>query len=125
VIANPAPAERRVLVADADPTVRSALRLVLTRASGLHAITEANSANDLLAAAARTTPNLILLDWSLSNTRPEDLVAALRALVPSVMLVVLSTRPEPRSLAMAAGADAFVCKSDGPAVLLAAVQPVA
>src|ERR1700738_1203251 len=48
--------ERQILVADGDPVVRSALRLVLGRAYGLHAVREASTAEDLLTRVTTSAP---------------------------------------------------------------------
>jgi DNA-binding NarL/FixJ family response regulator len=113
---------RRVLVADGDPTVRSALRLVLCQAVGLNVVEEASDAAHLLVAAAASAPDLVLLDWNLPGWHPDEALTALRAGAPGATVVVLSTRPEPRRRALAAGADAFVCKADGPTLLLATLE---
>ena len=112
----------QVVVADAEQSVRSALRLVLSKASGLRAIRETNDASDLLATAAASPPDLVLVDWNLPGLRPDAVIAGLQARAPRAIVVVLSTRPELRSRALAAGADAFVSKSDDPTLLLATLQ---
>jgi PleD family two-component response regulator len=63
---------RRVLVADGDPSVRSALRLVLCQAVGLNVVEEASDAAHLLVAAAASAPDLVLLDWNLPGWHPDD-----------------------------------------------------
>jgi DNA-binding NarL/FixJ family response regulator len=115
-------AGRRILVADGDPIARSALRLVLSQKYGVHAVRDASDAEDLLVAASTSAPDLVLLDWNLTGLRPEDVFAALRARFPGTAVVVLSTRREPCARALAAGADAFVCKADAPKLLLATLQ---
>jgi len=114
--------EPRILVADADPTVRSALRLVLSQAFGLHTLAEAADADDLRGAAALGAPDLVLLDWSLPGLRADADLAALRAWAPAAVVLIFSTRPDPRAAVLAAGADAFVCKADDPSLLLALLQ---
>jgi DNA-binding NarL/FixJ family response regulator len=111
-----------VIVADGDPTVRSALRLVLSQATGVRTVSEAGDADALLVDAAATTPDIVLLDWSLPGSRSKDIFAALHACAPGAVVVVISTRPEARVLATAAGADGFLCKSDDPALLIATLR---
>ena len=113
--------ERRIIVADGDPIARSALRLVLTQAYGAHAVSDARDAQDLLIAVSASAPDLVLLDWNLPGAVAE-VCAAVHAQVPTAALVVLSTRPEARAQALAAGADEFVCKADAPGFLLATLQ---
>src|SRR3569833_1394686 len=113
---------RRVLIADGDPNVRSALGLLLTREPGLTLVGQTCGFEDLLHCVEQTQPHLVLVDWELPGMAPLQVVPALKARRPDVRLIALSTRSELREHALAAGADAFVCKSDGPASLLATLR---
>lgn len=112
----------RVLLADDQPEVRSALRLLLEQEPELSIVGEAAETEDLLARAGSGQLDLVLLDWELPGPREGDLLVRLRAIYPGVRVVALSGRPESRRAALSAGADAFVSKGDPPERLLAAVQ---
>jgi DNA-binding NarL/FixJ family response regulator len=94
----------RILIADDQPKVRFALRVLLERQPGLKVIGEAVDATDLL---TQTETNPLL---------------ALRQARPGLLVVVLSCRPEARRQALADGADAFVSKADPPEKLLVAID---
>jgi DNA-binding NarL/FixJ family response regulator len=120
----------RVLIADDQPQVRSALRLLLKQEPGVTVVGEAEDTQQALELAAGQRPDLVLLDWELpgpwagqplKNT-DQCLLPALRARCPQVKVVALSGRPEARRAALAAGADAFVSKGDPPERVLAAVE---
>lgn len=114
-----------ILIADDQPKVRSALRLLLEQEPGLSVIGEIADAQDLLVQAAATCPDLVLLDWELpTHPSHSNLIAALRALCPRLRVIALSGRPEARHAALAAGADAFVSKGDPPEGLLAILHVV-
>jgi PleD family two-component response regulator len=53
----------RVLVADDQATVRSALRRLLQEQPGFHVVAEVIRGEKLLDQAAATEPALVLLDW--------------------------------------------------------------
>lgn len=112
----------RVLVADDQPKVRSALRLLLGQEPGLSVVGEAVEVEGLLAKAEATCPDLVLLDWELPGLPAADLLSALRALCPHVRVIALSGRPEARRAALAAGADGFVSKGDPPERLLTTLR---
>jgi DNA-binding NarL/FixJ family response regulator len=120
----------RVLIADDQPQVRSALRLLLNHEQGVRVVGEAGDAEQALELAAAQRPDLVLLDWELpgqgtlipATGSPERLLPALRTCCPRAKVVALSGRPEARQAALAAGADAFVSKGDPPERLLAAVD---
>jgi DNA-binding NarL/FixJ family response regulator len=111
----------RVLLADDQPEIRSALRLLLEQADGIAVVGEANKAGDLLAQLEAARPDVLLLDWELPSLRPSETVPVMRARYPHLCVIALSSRPERSRQALAAGADAFVCKCDAPEVLLAAM----
>jgi DNA-binding NarL/FixJ family response regulator len=112
----------RVLLADNQTKVRSALRLLLEQQPGLSVVGEAADAEDLLAQVEATQPDLVLLDWELPDQGGAATVAGLRTAQPGPVVIVLSGRPEARRATLDAGADAFVSKGDPPERLLAAID---
>ena len=112
----------RVLLADDQSKVRSALRLLLEQEPELSGVDEATDADELLAQVGMVCPDIVLLDWELPGLPHNDVLPALRARCPRLKVVALSGRPEARQAALAAGADAFVSKGDPPEKLLAAVN---
>ena len=120
----------RVLLADDQANVRSALRLLLAQEPDLDIAGEVTETEELLVQVEATCPDLVLLDWELPGThataRPTDagqrLILALRACCPGLKIIALSVYPEARQAALAAGVDSFVSKGDPPDQLLAAVD---
>ena len=120
----------RVLLADDQSKVRSALRLLLEQQPGVSILGEAVDTTGLLGWVKATRPDLVLLDWELpglqaanpSTGSGQGLLSALRTLCPCLKVIALSGRPEARQAALDAGADAFVSKGDPPEQLLAAVN---
>ena len=111
----------RILVADDQPKVRFALRVLLERQPGLKVVGEAADADDLLVQVEMACPDLVLLDWELPGLAGGDLLSALRGVCPNLFVIALSGRLEVRRAALEAGADAFVYKCDPPERLLAAI----
>jgi len=112
----------RVLIADDQPQVRSALRLLLRQDPDMVVVGEAGDAEEALELAATQAPDLVLLDWELPGQRNGATLAGLRTVQPGLKVIALSGRPEARQAALAAGADVFVSKGDPPEHLLAAVD---
>jgi DNA-binding NarL/FixJ family response regulator len=111
----------RILLADDQPKVRFALRVLLDRQPGLQVETEAVDADELLAQAQATGPDLVLLSWELPGLAAPGSLSALHRACPGLLVIALSGRPEARRAALDAGADAFVSKGDPPERLLAAI----
>jgi DNA-binding NarL/FixJ family response regulator len=109
----------RILVADTQVEVRSALRLLLEHESGIRVIGEAADDRDLVALAETVQPNVVLFDWELPGSSSAELLRELRFLCRHTTLMAMSWWPEVRQEALAAGADGFVSKP--PEQLLRAV----
>ena len=123
----------RVLLADDQSEVRSALRLLLEQNPDVEVVGEAARTDDLLAQVMASCPGacgecensvgyVVLLDWELAHRDAAELPRSLRSLCPYLSVVALSGRPEARQAALAAGADAFVSKVDAPERLLAVID---
>ena len=103
-----------ILLADDQPHVRSALRLLLEQESGARIVGQVENAADLLAKCRALGPDVILLDWELPGMGTLDGLAPVRQACPSAHIVALSSCPQVGPQALQAGADAFVCKGDPP-----------
>ena len=112
----------RVLIADDEPRVRSALRLLLRQHPGIAVAGEADNVELALELAARQRPDLVLLDWELSGRNGTIALEKLRAVRQGMVVIALSGRPEARQAALDAGVDAFVSKGDPPEQLLSMLQ---
>ena len=108
----------RVLLADDQPKVCSALRLLLNQQPGIEVVGETAEAEALSACVENTDPDLILLDWELPGLSHNGGFPALRARYPNLKVIALNGQPEARITALKAGADAFVSKVDPPERLL-------
>lgn len=112
----------RILLADDQGAVRSALRLLLEEQPEWRVAGEAADATALLQAIDNREIDLILLDWELPGLAMSRLLAYLRYESPEVWVVALSSRPEAKASALAAGVDRFVSKSAPPEQLVSALR---
>ena len=81
----------------------------------------------LMAQATTICPDAVILDMDLPGlytwkrqaaSALSELLGMLHVFCPRAHLIALSSRPEMRKGSLAAGADAFFCKSDPPDALL-------
>jgi two-component system response regulator DesR len=112
----------RILLADDQAKVRSALRLLLRLQPGMDVVGETAETEGLLGQVKEIRPDLILLDWELPGPTSNGLLTAIRARCPRLKVIALSGRPEARRAALEAGADAFVSKGAPPERLLSALR---
>ena len=111
----------RVLVADNDVRVRSALQTLLKQEPGLM-VGECSDLESLVVQSKEFNPDLVLLDWELRGRPATALLFAAHAPNFRPKTIVLSGRPEAEQAALAAGADAFVSKADPPDRLLSTLR---
>jgi two-component system, NarL family, response regulator DesR len=107
----------RVLIADDNREIRSALALVLRELWGECEIEQAGDGAETLAVLQTYAPDLVLLDWSLAGAEVRELVAHLKERDPGCAVVAMSSSPEAHPESLKAGADDFVGTSEPPAHL--------
>jgi DNA-binding NarL/FixJ family response regulator len=123
----------RVLLVDDDPLVRAGLRLMLGGTSDITIVGEAADGDEVLAAAEREAPDVILLDIRMPRL---DGIAALHRLraarptgspAPPPAVIVLTTfRTDAVVLeALRAGAAGFLLKHTPPVEIMAAIRAAA
>ncbi len=114
----------RILIADDEPNVRFALNVLLTQQVGLCTVLEVADAGSLLKHMEADCPDVTLLDWNLNGVTGDELLPIMRQVCAAMAVIVLSGKPEIRQAALAAGADAFVSKSEPPEHLLAFMRSI-
>ena len=107
----------QIVILDDDPRVRSALTLLMTQTVGGHVVASISGADELEKVLSGSNPDLLILDWTLDGI---DYSPIWRQ--PNLCTIALSERAEHRADALAIGADAFVCKADGPEALVRAIE---
>jgi DNA-binding NarL/FixJ family response regulator len=112
----------RVLIADDQPQICSAVRLLLAQQPDVVVVGEARDLEQALVLSARRNPDLVLLDWELPGQSDVGALESLRALDPGLAVIALSGQPQAQQAALSAGADGFVSKGDPPERLLAAID---
>jgi DNA-binding NarL/FixJ family response regulator len=103
-----------ILLVDDEARVRSALWLLLRQEFGVNIVGEASDLSQALALTAMRKPNVLLLDWDLLGENGSSVLDRLREAAAELSIIALSLRSEARTVALQAGADAFVCKGDAP-----------
>jgi DNA-binding NarL/FixJ family response regulator len=108
-----------VLIADDDPNVRAALRLVLTEDQAIGEVLDIGSAEELLQACLPARPRIVLLDVDLPGLRPEVL-DTLRARLPGLKLFGMGASRD-TDAAICRRLDSLIDKMSGAAGLRAAI----
>jgi len=114
----------RLFIADADSDVRLGVQMLVNQQPGMNVVGIATRSDGMVQQITATKPDVLLLNWDLPGQHVAERMAHLRSLMPRLKVVVLSVRPDARSPALAAGADAFVNMGMPPDELLNALRDV-
>lgn len=112
----------RILVVDDSTAMRFAAGEYLRASAGPGlTIVEARDGDDAIGLARDHQPDVIVLDNNMPRLNGIAALPQLRQLCPSARIVMWSSSPEVRDLALRTGADAFVDKVEPISHLLTAV----
>ncbi len=113
----------RVIIADDEQQVRSALRFILEQEQSVEMVFEFDSLAEMLDQMSDLCPDLLLFDWDMRlPVLNNALVQSMRRRCPRLRILAMSGRPESEAPALRAGVDAYISKGDPPDRLLQAVR---
>ncbi|MEU8772705.1 response regulator transcription factor [Streptomyces sp. NPDC048606] len=120
------PAPIRILLAEDQSMVREALAALLGLEPDIEVLAQVARGDEVVPAARTHDVNVALLDIEMPGMTGIEAAAALRAALPALKIVILTTFGRPGYLrgAMEAGASAFLVKDAPAAQLAAAVRKV-
>ncbi|MBN1667579.1 MAG: response regulator [Anaerolineales bacterium] len=121
-----------IFLADRHTEVRSALQLLIEQQPTWQICGQADNTLRLLAQLSQQCPQFLLLDAGLdglpgvrranSTEGLAELLTVIQGLCPHTRVIVLSTAPETRQVALDAGAKAYLSKNEPPEMLLDLLQ---
>jgi two-component system response regulator NreC len=116
----------RIMLVDDHHIVRASLRLLFEK-HGFEVVAEAGDAQEALALAPKTRPQIVMMDLELPGTDGITATRRLRKLIPNAKVILLSAHDDEKDIAealTAAGANGYLLKSDAPEELINAVRSV-
>ncbi|MFC8829543.1 response regulator [Streptomyces sp. NPDC057137] len=122
-----APAPVRVVLADDQPLVRAALRMVITDAPDLDVVGEAGTGAEAVRLAAELAPDVVVMDIRMPGTDGISATRQITAGPGTTHVIVLTTFDEDDHVygALRAGAAGFLVKDMALDDILAAIRVVA
>ena len=111
----------KVLIVDDQEAFRSAARLVVELTDGFLVAGEAETGEEGIRLANELRPDLVLMDMNLPGIDGIEATRRIMATLPDTRVIALSTYDEFRDRALAAGAMAFIPKSDFDPEVLASI----
>jgi len=113
-----------ILLADDNPEVRSALRLLLEQDDLPFSVLEISDTQGLFASLSEDCPVAVLLDWELPGFHGKDALEVIHSYCPGMKVIAMSSRYEARQEALRAGAEAFISKAEPAEQILATLYPL-
>lgn len=117
----------RVLLVDDQELIRSGLRRILRRKDGFDVVGECSDGDEVVAAVAEHSPDVVLMDLRMKRIGGIDAITRLRRLEGAPPALVLTTFDDDELLsgALRAGAAGFLLKDSPAEDLIRAVRAVA
>lgn len=104
----------RAIVVDDYPPFLAALTVLLGHKTGVEVVGKADNGADGLKLIEEMRPDLVLVDYTMPGMGGVEFTHRLKASpkAPKVIVMSFQTEPECRQQALAAGADAFLVKTE-------------
>jgi DNA-binding NarL/FixJ family response regulator len=115
----------RVLIADDQPRARQSMKALLITASPVQEVRVAVNGREAIRLIEESLPDLVLMDVRMPEMDGLEATRLIKERWPEIRVIVLSLYPDYTTDALAAGADAFVCKGESPEKLLATLSALA
>ncbi len=117
----------RILLADDHPFFRDGVRLLLDSTEDTAVVGEADTGEEVVALAAATTPDVILMDINMPGVNGIEATRRITALNPRIGILMVTMYDDDDSVfaALRAGARGYVLKGANQVELLRAIRAIA
>jgi DNA-binding NarL/FixJ family response regulator len=111
----------RVVIAEHEESVRSALRLLMDE-MGWKVVGEVAQIDELMKEVTHTEPDVLLLNWDLPGFRAGVHLYTLRSRAQNTQIIALNTCEKPMPVPL--GVDLIICKNHAPDTLFKALESI-
>jgi YesN/AraC family two-component response regulator len=111
----------QILIVDNQLRARQSMKALLGAWQSSEEIREATNGKEAIQIAEEFKPELILMDIRMPVMNGIEAAKIIKARLPQIKIILLSMYSEYEADALAAGADAFISKTDSPQKLIATV----
>jgi two-component system response regulator DesR len=114
----------RILLADDDPALLSALALLLETRLNASVVAESPTMESVLENLKRHEIDIVILDWELPGVPKKYRISYLHKMYPALKVVVIGTQPVMSRHSLSLQADAYISKSEPPEQMVAMLQAI-
>lgn len=115
----------RLLIADDQPRTRQSLSALLVIDFPLIELSEASNGSEALHQVEALRPDVVLMDVLMPGSDGIAATRSIKALYPLTRIILYSMYAEYQSVALDAGADAFILKGEPSEKLIATIRDLA
>ncbi len=117
----------RILICDDHEVVREGLRTLLAGRADMRVVAEAGTCADAIEAAARETPDIVIMDVRLPDGSGVEACRAIREILPATRVIMLTSYSDDGALyaSIVAGASGYLLKQTRGRALVEAIETVA
>jgi DNA-binding NarL/FixJ family response regulator len=115
-----------VLICDDHEVVREGLRTLLAGRPEMRVVAEAGTVADAIEAAARETPDVVIMDVRLPDGSGVEACRSIREILPTTRVIMLTSYPDDEALyaSIVAGASGYLLKRTRGRALVEAIDTV-
>src|SRR6476660_5172428 len=116
----------RIVIAEDHMIVREGLRALLLAKSGYQIVAEVEDGCELIGAATRLSPDLVIMDLSMPRMNGIEAIKEIRSRLPQLKILVLTVHASEAYIhaCVSGGANGYITKDASSAELLAAIDSV-
>jgi DNA-binding NarL/FixJ family response regulator len=116
----------RILICDDHEVVREGLRTLLAGRAEMRVVAEAGTVADAIEAAARETPDVVIMDVRLPDGSGVEACRSIREILPATRVIMLTSYPDDEALyaSIIAGAAGYLLKQTRGRALVEAIDTV-
>jgi CheY-like chemotaxis protein len=111
----------QILIVDNQRRARQSMKALLSVWQSSEEIREATNGKEAIQLAEEFKPDLILMDVRMPMLNGIEATKIIKQQLPQIKIILLSMYAEYEADALAAGADAFISKTDSPQKLMATI----
>jgi DNA-binding NarL/FixJ family response regulator len=112
---------KRVLIVDDQPSARTGLKAVLAFYPEILVVGEAGNGQEAVQRVAEQQPHVVVMDLQMPGMDGVEATRLIKTRWPAIKVIVLTVQMTRRGEALAAGADTFLLKGNGPEALQNAI----
>ena len=122
MISETALQDKKILIADSDPVVRSGLARLVAMEDDFHVVGQASDGVEVIEKVRQLNPDVVLIDVAMTPCDGVEATRAIKREWPDVRVIMMTIHSDRVSEAIHAGAEKYFQKDTPPEILFDAIR---